>query len=73
MTKSQAKLYKFIKNYIKKHGYAPTYNEMAKGVNVKSKSNIHSKLTLLKKVNKIVWTKATARSVEIVEIIDIEH
>ena len=50
MTKSQAKLYKFIKNYIKKHGYAPTYNEMAKGVNVKSKSNIHSKLTLLKKV-----------------------
>jgi SOS-response transcriptional repressor LexA len=46
---------------------------MAKGVNVKSKSNIHSKLTLLKKVNKIDWTKATARSVEIVEIIDIEH
>jgi|TARA_R100001443_G_scaffold89519_1_gene96047 repressor LexA len=73
MTKSQAKLYIFIKKFIKKNGYSPTYEQMAKGINLKSKSGIHIKLTSLKKANKIDWTKAIARSVEIVEIIDIEH
>jgi repressor LexA len=73
MTKKQAELFKFIKEFIKKNGYSPSYKQMANAINLKSKSGIHRKLSILKKRNKINWTKSTARSVEIVEIIDIQN
>lgn len=39
------KLLNFITEYIQIHGYAPTVQEMADGVNLKSKSTVHGYLT----------------------------
>ena len=33
MTESDLRVYKFIVQYIKENGYAPTYREIAKGIN----------------------------------------
>lgn len=38
------KLLNFITGYIQTHGYAPTVQEMANGVNLKSKSTVHGYL-----------------------------
>lgn len=35
------KLLSFIKEYIQIHGYAPSVQEMADGVKLKSKSTVH--------------------------------
>ena len=34
MTESDLKVYKFIVQYIKDNGYAPTYREIANGINL---------------------------------------
>lgn len=31
----------FIKNYMKEHGYAPSYREIGDGTNLKSSSSVH--------------------------------
>ena len=35
------KIYDFIVNYIKEHGYSPSFQEIGDGVNLKSKSGVH--------------------------------
>jgi len=41
LTVKQKKLYDFIKSYIKKNGFAPTYVEMKEYLNLKSISTIY--------------------------------
>lgn len=36
------KILEFIKVYIKKHGYSPSYEEIKKGVGLKSKSSVYN-------------------------------
>ena len=36
------KILEFIKSYIKKNGYSPSYEEIADGVGLKSKSSVYS-------------------------------
>jgi len=66
MTKRQSELLNYIKNYISEHKYSPSYEEMMKGINVKSKSNIHQKLHCLAKLNLIKIKPNMARSIEVV-------
>lgn len=40
-------IYKFIVDYIKIHGYAPSVREIGVGVNLKSTSSVHSHLLKL--------------------------
>ena len=35
------RVYEFCKDYIFEHGYAPSYNEIGKGVGIKSKGTVH--------------------------------
>jgi len=41
MTQTQQLIFNFIKTYTRLHGEAPSYEVIAKGVGLKSKSNIH--------------------------------
>jgi len=41
LNKKQKELYDFIASYIKDHGYAPTYREIAAGTSVNNLSNVH--------------------------------
>ena len=40
MTPKMLKLLQFIKNYIKKYKYSPTFSEMAKELGYKSKNSV---------------------------------
>lgn len=65
MTKKQAELLQYIKNYINEYGYSPSYENMMQGVNLKSKSGIHRLVHALVKRNKIKQLPFTARSIEV--------
>ena len=64
MTKRQAKLLKFIKEYYRKNGYSPSYDEMREPMGLSSKSMVHSFITSLEKHGKIKRVRHSARSVE---------
>ena len=49
LTVKQKKLYDFIKYYIKKNGFAPTYVEMKEYLNLKSISTIYYYLERIEK------------------------
>ena len=49
LTVKQKKLYDFIKSYIKKNGFAPTYVEMKEYLNLKSISTIYYYLERIEK------------------------
>ena len=66
MTKKQAELFRYIKNYISWHGYSPSYENMMQGVHLKSKSGIHRLVHALVKRNKIKLLPYNARSIEVV-------
>jgi repressor LexA len=65
MTRKQAELRTYIKNYIDDNGYSPSFEEMMKGVGLKSKSGIHRLVEGLVKQGKIKRVKFTRRSVEL--------
>ncbi len=66
MTKRQAELLQFIKNYINKYGYSPSYVDMMNGLRLKSKSGIHRLVHALVKRNKLKHHPYNARSIEVV-------
>jgi repressor LexA len=65
LTRRQSQLYNFIKNFIEKKGYSPSYQEMLEHMEVHSKQIIYSFLESLQKHNKIKKIKHMARSIEI--------
>tara|TARA_R100001463_G_scaffold40992_3_gene86685 strand:+ start:447 stop:653 length:207 start_codon:yes stop_codon:yes gene_type:complete len=67
MTKRQAELLKYITSYIRWHGYSPSYEDMMKGLRLKSKSGIHRLVYALVKRNKIKHHPYNARSIEVVD------
>jgi repressor LexA len=66
MTPAQHKLLNYIKDYIAGNGYAPSFDEMARGIGVKSKSHIHNTLDRLEEQGFIRRIKETARAIEVV-------
>ena len=65
MTRKQAELRTYIKNYINDNGYSPSYAEMMVGIGLKSKSGIHRLVEGLVKQGKIKRVKFIHRSIEI--------
>ena len=53
MTPKMLKLLQFIKNYTKKNKYSPTFSEMAKELNYKSKNSVSSLLKKLEERDEI--------------------
>ena len=53
MTPKMLKLLQFIKNYIKKLKYSPTFSEMAKELGYKSKNSVSELIKKLEQRNEI--------------------
>ena len=53
MTPKMLKLLQFIKNYIKKYKYSPTFSEMAKELGYKSKNSVSVLIKKLDQRNEI--------------------
>ena len=65
LTKKQKELYDFLDHYIKSNHISPSFEEMKKAVNLKSKSGIHRLITSLEQRGFIKRLKHKARAMEI--------
>ena len=67
LTKKHLQLYNFIKNYIEENKISPSYDEMKKFLNLKSKSGIFHYLNSIEKLGYIRKINKKSRIVEIVK------
>lgn len=67
LTKKQAQCLQIIRAYVRIHGYAPSYLELAQALNVSSKSGIHRLITCLEERGYLRRLKSHARSIELIE------
>ena len=65
LTKKQKELFDFLDNYIKSNQISPSFEEMKRAVNLKSKSGIHRLITSLEQRGFIKRLKHKARAMEI--------
>lgn len=65
LTRKQHELYDFIGIYLAKHGYAPTYDEMAEAVGLASKGRIGEILAALEERGYIKRIPNRPRAIEI--------
>lgn len=67
MTERQKIVLDFITMYIKMRGYAPSYQEIALGLSLKSKSNIHRIIHSLEKKGLIQIKPYMIRSMKLID------
>jgi repressor LexA len=67
LTDKQKNVLEFINAYIKLKGYAPSYMDIAIGLNLRSKSNIHRLVHELKKKGHLKLKPHLVRSLKIVD------
>ena len=65
LTKKQKELFDYLNQYIAKYKISPSFEEMKKAVNLKSKSGIHRLITSLEQRGFIKRLKHKARAMEI--------
>ena len=63
VTPKQKKVMDFIKSYIKKNSYSPSYEEIKKASKFKAKSHVNQVLNQLKDRNVLTFKKGKSRSV----------
>lgn len=65
LTPRQQKVYAFIKSYITKNGYSPSYAEIAEANDMKTRSHVNQIIKNIEKRKWITRIPGTARSIEI--------
>jgi|TARA_R110002020_G_scaffold147960_1_gene323653 SOS-response transcriptional repressor LexA len=65
MTPVMLKLLNFIRKYVKKNKYCPTYQEMADGLNYRSKNSITVLVDRLAKRNELKKLNGYRRNIEL--------
>ncbi len=66
MNDRQQLVYDFIIEYLKKNGYAPSFNEIAKGTDIKSKSSIFKIVRELKSKNLVDFIEGVPRTLKVI-------
>lgn len=66
MTERQAELLAFLKDFRRRHGYSPTFQQIARGMGTGSLCNVHRLLGCLERQGKITKVPGAQRSIEIV-------
>ena len=65
LTAGQHKTLKFIRAYIKRHGYSPTLNEIASGRGLSSKGSMHREVRVLADAGYIKLVPGRKRSIQL--------
>lgn len=65
-TKKQQELLLFIRQFIEKHGYSPTYREMMNGLNYTSVATVAVHVSNLIKRGHLIKRDRSARSIELI-------
>ena len=68
LTPRQHECWVFLASYTTEHGYAPSFEEMTKALNVASKSNIYRLLNALEERGFIRRLRHRSRAVEVVRM-----
>ena len=68
LTPKQHKLLVFVHNYIQTTGYAPSFEEMFKAMDLHSKSGIHRMLDALVERGFVRRIKSRARAIEVIKL-----
>lgn len=58
-------IYKFVADYIRSRGYAPTYREIQDGCDIGSLASIRRWLTHLDGAGKLRWTPGVTRGISL--------
>ncbi|MHC1723065.1 MAG: hypothetical protein AB9836_07685 [Aminipila sp.] len=66
MNDRQQLVYDFIIEYLKKNGYAPSFNEIVKETNIKSKASIYTIIRELKSRNLIDFVEGAPRTIKVI-------
>lgn len=67
MTEKQKLVYDFIQTFIKMKGFSPSYSEIAQGLGMRSKSNIHRHIHTLKERGLLQLKPHMIRSMKVVD------
>ena len=67
LTKKQKELFEYLSDYIYSNSISPSFEEMKRAVNLKSKSGIHRLITSLEQRGFIRRLKHKARAMEIIK------
>jgi len=67
LTRKQKELFDYLNSYISKSGIAPSFDEIRKAINLKSKSGVHRLVTNLEQRGFIRRLKHKARAMEIIK------
>jgi repressor LexA len=67
MTEKQKLVYDFIQTFIKMRGFSPSYFEIAQGLGMKSKSNIHRHVHCLRERGLIQIKPHMIRSMMVID------
>ena len=70
LTKKQKELFDYLRQYISQYKISPSFEEMRKAVNLKSKSGIHRLITSMEQRGFIKRLKHKARAMEITRALD---
>lgn len=65
MTRRQRDLLRFITWYMKREGMAPSLQDMAAGIKLRSVGSIHRLLTALREQEYVSWLPRRARSLQV--------
>jgi repressor LexA len=66
LTKRQREVYDFIKNFIERKGYSPSFEEMCAGLKLNSLATVHKHLTNLEKKGLVRRDHNRSRAIDIV-------
>jgi repressor LexA len=67
MTEKQKLVYDFIQAFIKLKGFAPSYSEIAQGLGMRSKSNIHRHIHTLREKGLLQIKPHMVRSMKLMD------
>lgn len=68
LTKRQKQVLDFLVNFINKHGYSPSFEEIARGLRLASLATVHKHLTTLERKGFIRRGHNRSRSIEVIDL-----
>ena len=66
LTKRQREVYEFIHQFVEKHGYSPSFEEIGEGMGLSSLATVHKHLTNLEKKGMLKRDYNRSRSIDVI-------
>src|SRR5579859_4901237 len=68
ITKRQRQVYDFIHDFVQKHGYSPSFEEIGKGMRLSSLATVHKHVSNLEKKGLLKRDYNRSRSIDVLPI-----